>query len=91
MSAPTQTTEFFDMLARMLIRCTGLGFLLLLIWVGFYLFLGDVVYQLHGEMFGLSKETLDVIHYCGMGLLKLFIFIFFLFPWLAIRWALWKG
>ena len=41
-------------------------------------------------MFGLSKETLDVIHYCGMGLLKLFVFTFFLFPWLAIRWVLRK-
>ena len=41
-------------------------------------------------MFGLSKEMLDVIHYCGMGLLKLFVFTFFLFPWLAIRWVLRK-
>ena len=82
------TRDFFETLAKVLIRCTGLGVLVLLIWVGFYVLLGDVVYQVHGDIFGLTKDTLDVIHYCGMGMLKLVVFAFFLFPWLAIRLAL---
>lgn len=41
-------------------------------------------------MFGLTKHELDLIHYCGMGLLKLFVFLFFLFPCIAIRMVLRK-
>ena len=90
MSVPTQTIEIFDTLAKVLIRCTGLGVVVLMIWVGFFVFLPDVVYQVHGDLFGLSKSELNVIHYSGMGLLKLVVFTFFFFPWLAIRWVLRK-
>jgi len=62
----------------------------LMMWFGFYMLLGDVIYGLHGEMFGLSKHELDVIHYCGMGLVKLLVFVCFLFPWLAITLVLRK-
>ena len=41
-------------------------------------------------MFGLSKHELDMIHYSGMGLVKLFVFVFFLFPWLSIKLVLRK-
>ena len=78
------TREVFDTLARVLLRCWIFGFVLLMMWFGFYMLLGDVIYGLHGGMFGLSKHELDVIHYCGMGLVKLFVLTFFLFPWLAI-------
>ena len=84
------TREVFDTLAKVLLRCWIFGFVLLMIWFGFYMLLGDVIYGLHGEMFGLSKHELDVIHYSGMGLVKLLVFVFFLFPWLAITLVLRK-
>ena len=34
MANSNQTTEFFDTLAKVLLRCTVLGFLLLLFWFG---------------------------------------------------------
>jgi hypothetical protein len=82
--------EVLETIAQVLLRCTVLGFGLLLLWFGAYLLIGDLIYQLHGNMFGLSQHELDVIHYCGMGLVKLFVFVFFLFPWIAIKLVLSK-
>ncbi len=91
MSNSTNATELLETTAKVLIRCTGFGFLFLLIWVGFYFLTGDLIYNLHGKMFDLSQHELNVIHYAGMGLFKLAVFVFFLFPWLAIKLVLWKG
>lgn len=85
MSESKQSTEFFAMLARVLLRCWVFGFVLLLIWLGVILLAGDFIHRLHGSMFGLSKHELDLIFYCGMGLLKLLVLVFFFIPWLAIR------
>jgi hypothetical protein len=85
MSTSSGTTEFFDTLARVLLRCAALGFLLLLFWLGFLVLAWDLVYSIHGRMFGLTPHELNVIHYCGMGLVKMVIFCFFVIPWAAIR------
>ena len=47
--------------------------------------------SLHGSMFGLSPNGLNLIHYCGIGLVKLVVICFFFFPWLAIRLVLRKA
>ena len=78
------TREFFDTLGKVLLRCWLFGFLFLLFWFGFYMLAGEFVHQLHGNMFGLSEHEMDVIFYCGMGLFKLCVIVFFFFPWLAI-------
>jgi len=60
----------------------------LIIWFVFFLVAGDLVYDVHGSMFKeITVHQFEVIHYCGMGLLKLFIFVFFLFPYIAMRWT----
>lgn len=80
-----ESTEFFNTLAKVLLRCWLFGFVTLFIWLGVILLADDFIHRLHGDMFGLSKHELDLIFYCGMGLLKLFVLVFFFFPWLAIR------
>ena len=80
-----QTKELLEVLGKILLRCWIFGFLLLLIWVGFFLLAGDTVYRLHGGMFGLSPHELNVIHYSGMAVVKLVVVCFFFFPWLATR------
>jgi hypothetical protein len=85
MPESTQTTDLFDALAKVLMRCTVLGFLLLLFWFGALMLAGDLVYSIHGSMFELGRHELSVIHYCGMGLTKLVVGLFFFVPWLAIR------
>ena len=84
------THDFLDTLGKILLRCSIFGFLLLLLWFGIFMLAGDLIYRLHGTMFGLSGHDLNVIHYCGMTFVKLSVILFFFFPWLAIRLVLRK-
>jgi len=84
------THEFFEILAKVLLRCWIFGFLLLLLWFGIYMLAGGLIYRMHGSMFDLAKHDLDVIHYCGMAFVKLSVILFFFFPWLAIKLVLRK-
>jgi len=85
------TRDFFDTIAKILLRCWIFGFLLLLIWFGFFVLAGGVVYDLHGSMFHLTPHELNVIHYSGMAFVKLYVILFFFFPWAAIRLVLRKA
>jgi hypothetical protein len=85
MSDSKETNEFFDTLAKVLLRCWVLGFVLLFISVGVVLLAGDSVHRLHADMFGLSKHELELVLYCVIALLKLLVLVFFFIPWLAIR------
>ncbi len=89
-SPSSPTGEFFDMLASVLLRCWILGFVLLLVWFGVLIVAPDLVFGVHGPMFELSRHELLVIHYCGMGLVKLVVGLLFFFPWIAIRLVLKK-
>lgn len=51
---------------------------------------GGIIDDLHGRMFGMSPHELDLVFYCWLGMLNLFVLEFFLFPWLAIKLVLRK-
>ncbi len=80
--------ELLEAVAAVLFYCWIFGFLLLLAWLAIFRLARSFVQRFHGGMFGLSEHELDVIFYCGMGLLKLAVILFFFFPWLAIRMVL---
>lgn len=84
------TRDYFDTLAKVLLRCWFIGFLLLLFSFVVFMLTGDFIDELHGRMFGLSAHELDLIMYCGLGLLKFGILLFFLIPWLSIKLVLRK-
>ncbi len=84
------TKDFLDTLAKVLLRCWLMGTLLLLFSFVVFMLTGDMIDEIHGKMFGLTPHELDLIIYCWMGLFKLFVFIFFLIPWLAIKLVLRK-
>jgi hypothetical protein len=84
------TRDTLDTLARVLLRCWILGFVLLFISLGAILLMGETIHKLHGSMFGLSAHELDVIFYCWMGLLKIAVLTFFFIPWLSIKMVLKK-
>ena len=86
-----QVTEWLDMIAAILFRCWVFGFLLLLIWFGCFMLAPNLIFGLHGSMFGLSPHELNIIHYSGMGLVKLVVICFFFFPWAAIKLVLRKA
>ena len=71
-----------------LLRCFILGFVVLIIWFLFIVVAGGLAYDVHGSMFKeITVHQFQVTHYCGMGLLKLFVSVFFLIPYIAMRWT----
>lgn len=85
----TEINELLDTVAKVLLRCVVLGFLFLLLWAVAYLAGGDVIYR-QGTWFDLTPHEISLIHYCGMGLVKGCVFLFFLFPYIGIRLVLRK-
>jgi len=86
-----QITEWLEVIAKILLRCWVFGLIVLLFWWGAITLAGDPTLRIHGDMFGLSRPQLDVIYYCGLGLTKLFVGLFFFIPWVSIRLALRKA
>ena len=72
-----------------LLRCFIIGFVVLMIWFVFVVLLGpDFISEVHGSIFKqITGRQFQVIHYCGMGLLKLFVSVFFFIPYIAMRWT----
>jgi hypothetical protein len=89
MTTATEIHELLDTIAKVLLRCTLLGLLFLLIWVAAYFLASDVIYR-QARWFDLTQHEVDVIHYCGMGFVKGFVLLFFLFPYIGIRLVLRK-
>jgi hypothetical protein len=74
--------------AGILLRCFLLGFGLLLFWLLVFTLGGTMAYTVHAAWFDLSRHEFDLVNYYGMSLMKLLIFLFFLFPYLSIKWHL---
>ena len=65
--------------------CIIINWALLLWWFLFFTLAHDWTYQFHRKWFDLSVDQFDTIHYGGMGLFKIGIFLFNLVPYLALR------
>jgi len=72
-------------LAGILIRCFFLTFALLLVWFAFFWLAGDIGFYLHSHWFEIDGRDYDLLFYYGMAFLKICAFVFFLFPYIAIR------
>ena len=72
-------------LTRVLLKCIFLGFGLLLIWFIFILVGGNVIFEIHSKIFDITRHDFDLMNYWGMGLTKIFILVFFVIPFIAIR------
>lgn len=72
-----------ETLARIWGRCTVISYVVLLIWFGAHItgFLCDM----YGPMFDLTPHECAVVNYGGIGLMKILVLVFFLFPWCAMR------
>ncbi len=89
MTTSAEINELLDTIAKVLMRCFVLGVLFLLLWFVAYLVASDAIYR-QGKMFELTPHEINIIFYCGMGLVKGCVLLFFLFPWMAIRLVLRK-
>ena len=90
MTEPTRTDDLLDAVAAVLLRCWIFGFIVLLFWFAAVTLAGDLVFSVHGNMFDLTRAQLNTIHYCGMGLTKLFVSLLFFIPWVSIQLVLKK-
>ena len=91
MSTSDETRVLLDVLAKVLLRCFVFGVLFLLLWVAGYLLAGGFISRQGNLLFGLTPHEINVIHYCGLALVKSCVVLFFLFPYLAIRLVLRKS
>ena len=61
-----------------------INWLVLILWVLMVKFMRDRIYQMHNYWIPISPEAFNAIHYGGIGLYKLLIFMFNLVPYLAL-------
>ena len=80
-----EQNNLLDAVAGILLRCFVLSFCLLLLWFVLYLLAADWAYSIHSRWFEIDRHNFDVIWYCGMGILKIAAFLFFLFPFVSIK------
>ncbi len=74
-----------DRLSWVFLWCFVLTLALLLLWFAVFMLAGGWVYALHAEFFDLDWYDINQIFYAGMAALKIVAFVFFLFPFIAIR------
>lgn len=86
----SRTIDYFDTLAKVLLRCAIFGYLLLLLTIGVYVLGGSELYRLNAGIIDLSKHEFDLIIYGCVVLIKLIVLVVFFIPWLAIRLVLRK-
>jgi hypothetical protein len=64
--------------------CTGIGYLILLLWFSVFTLAHGWLYTLHGRWFNIPEPYFDTIHYLGMAIYKIGMLLFFLVPLLAL-------
>jgi hypothetical protein len=74
-----------ETLRSMLAWCTLLNYAILLVWFFVLMFARGWVFRLHIQWFKLSEEKFDTLHYQAMAVYKIFILVFNLTPYLALR------
>ena len=65
--------------------CALINMGLLAWWLLFIILAHDWTWRFHSRWFSLTRERFDAIHYQGMALYKISIFLFNLVPWLALH------
>lgn len=65
--------------------CTVINYGVLLFWALLFIGAHEWMYRLHGRWFRLSVEQFDAIHYTGMAIYKIGVFLFNLVPFIALH------
>lgn len=62
-----------------------LGYCVLLVWFAVFVGAGPELCQLHARWFDFTQHECALLHYGGMGFMKILLIVFALMPWLALR------
>ena len=85
---PENTTETLDAIADILLRCFLITVGAMLITWGVSLVLGDVIYSIHAQLIEITRKEFDLFFLYVMTIMKGLNVLFFLFPFVAIKWYL---
>lgn len=88
MNQSTDINLQLNKIADVLIRCFVIAIFFLAIWFALMVFADQLIYKIHSTWYDISKPQFDMLWYAGMGLIKLWIFMFFLIPYIAIKLAI---
>ena len=77
-----------EVLSSILIRCFVISVVFITLWFIFFLLGGDAGHTIHAKLFQISRHEYDLLNYYGMAFVKVCNFLFFLFPYIAIRMVL---
>ncbi len=88
------STEHEDQLlyqfARVFVGCFVLAVAFLFLWFFAYVTLGDWMYALNTRWFAVSRREFMLLNYGGLAFAKISAILFFLLPYLSIKFALRK-
>jgi len=73
-----------EMLRCFFLWCLIINVALLLNWFAFFSLAHDWLFRLHGRWFKITVERFDKVHYFGMAIFKIMIFVFNLAPYIAL-------
>lgn len=73
-----------EIVRSVLLWCTILNYAILLLWAMLLIFAHDGMYRLNSKFFRLTVEQFDLIHYGGIALYKIGVFLFNLMPCIAL-------
>ncbi len=72
-----------DTIKEFLLYSLAFNYGVLIIWSGVFILAHDWMYRLHSRWFKLSVDTFDALHYAGMAVYKIGIFLLNLAPLIA--------
>jgi len=71
-------------ITKFFLLCSIINVALLLLSTMICMYAPDWLYNMHGNLFSIPRETLNVILYSYLGLYKIFIYIFNVVPLVAL-------
>ena len=80
-----EKTELLQTISQLLLRSLVVGIAFMVISFAAFMIAGDLVYEIHGAMFGITEHELMVAFYTMMGVTKMMIISLLLCPWIAVQ------
>ena len=71
-------------IGRFFLWCALINYCFLIIWFLMFARARNWIFHVHSRWFKIRDDHFDDIHYAGMMIYKLAIFVFCVAPWLAI-------
>ena len=78
--------HILDAIAKILIRCVLMNLGVILLWWCFFMIIRG--HGLQTLLFNLTPHEIALITHCGIAFFKVCNIMFFLFPYIAIRWVM---